>query len=256
MREPQATFIVGAKRCAMLPSWRRMTGTVRTLATVVTAVFTLSFSPAVASAQIRGSAPRTPSAGWWLSGGASAVTVADINDGASKTKWVFGSDPLVQYRATLEKASDEFTTLGVAVGYGLVDVSLLPLTATANPELPAACQTSCAARTEMWTVMGQFRSGGGPKFHTLFEASGGGTSFRNFKTRDDGLPIAGITNNIDLTGTLGAGFGYPLSPGMVLTLVQDFGIGFHSSADLPDGTGRTWRVRNTRAALRIKFGGR
>jgi hypothetical protein len=38
--------------------------------------------------------------------------------------------------------------------------------------------------------------------------------------------------------------------------VQDYGIGFHTKTDLPDGVGRSWRVRNTRASLRMHFGGR
>ena len=57
-------------------------------------------------------------------------------------------------------------------------------------------------------------------------------------------------------GTLGAGFAYSRSNTMVVSLVQDFGIGFHDKTGLPEGAGRTWRMRNTRASLRLKFGGR
>ena len=212
--------------------------------------------PACVRAQIRGTVSKGPSYGWWLSGGASAVTIADITDGVSKSKWQFGSDPIIQYRATLEKALNEFTTLGLSGGYGLADVTLSPITAGATTPLPSMCQVSCRATTELWTGMAQFRSGGGTGFHTLFEASGGGTTFRKFTTVDSAMAIPGITNSFDLSGTLGAGFGYPLSRGMVIALVQDFGIGYHAKTDLPAGTGRTWKVRNTRAALRVKFGGR
>ena len=104
--------------------------------------------------------------------------------------------------------------------------------------------------------MAQFRSGGGTGFHTLFEASGGATGFRNFASKADGIAIPGIKSTFDVSGTLGAGFAYPLSRRMVLSLVQDFGMGLHAKTDLPEGTGRSWRVRNTRAALRLKFGGR
>ncbi|HYW31769.1 MAG TPA: hypothetical protein VE869_09705, partial [Gemmatimonas sp.] len=103
------------------------------------------------------------------------------------------------------------------------------------------------------SAMLQFRSGGGPGFHTFFEGNGGLTSFRNMRTRSDATAIGKPSGGMDLSGTLGAGFGYTLKPGFVITVVQDFGIGFHSKADLPDGAGRSWRIRTTRAALRYAF---
>lgn len=247
MREPQATSTLATRQHT--PNFAR-----RRLASL--ALVVLAICPAALPAQIRGAPPSAPSTGWWISGGASAVVLTDITDGASQTRWRFGSDPLWQYRASLEKALDEFTTLGVSAGYGQVPLVLAPITADSNVVLPAACLTSCAATTDLWTAMAQFRSGGGPGFHTLFEASGGGTIFRNFATRDSAIAIPGIARSFDLSGTLGAGFAYTLSNTMVVALVQDFGIGFHAKTNLPEGTGRTWRVRNTRASLRLKFGGR
>ncbi len=251
MREPQAASIRGALRHVLALSPRRVA--TMCLATMLAVSM---ITPACARAQIRRPVDIGPNFGWWLSAGAGAAIVTDITDGASQSTWRFGSDPLLQYRATLEKALDEFTTLGVAAGYGVVNVALSNIASGTNTTLPAACQVSCLATTEMWTGMAQFRSGGGSGFHTLFEASGGGTAFRSFKTRSDALAIPGIKSSFDLSGTLGAGFGYPLSRSMVLSLVQDFGIGFHTKTGLPQGTSRTWRVRNTRAALRLKFGGR
>jgi len=213
-------------------------------------------APDTADAQIRGQPTASaPSMGWWVSGGASAVRISDINDGVSRTKWDFGTDPIWQYRATIEKVLDEATTFGLVGGYAPVNVRLSSIGTGVSPALPAGCDTSCAGTAEMWTGMLQFRSGGGTGFHTLFEASGGATSFRKF-TSASGAPLVGIKNSIDLSGTLGAGFAYPLSQSMVIAVVQDIGLGYHSKADLPDGVSRTWRVRNTRASLRIKFGGR
>jgi hypothetical protein len=247
MREPQATSTLGALHQAL-------TAPRRPLAAAVLVV--LAFLPGGLQAQIRGAPQLAPSTGWWISGGASALVLTDITDGASQTRWRFGSDPLWQYRASLEKALDDFTTLGVSAGYGRVPLTLSPITPDSNAVLPAVCLTSCAATTELWTAMAQFRSGGGPGFHTLFEASGGGTIFRNFVTRDSAIAIPGIARSLDLSGTLGAGFAYTLSNTMVVAVVQDFGIGFHAKTGLPEGTARTWRVRNTRASLRLKFGGR
>jgi len=247
MREPQATSTLGALCHALTARRHRLLGAALSACLV---------GPTAVHAQIRGGPPSSPDVGWWISGGASAVVLTDIVDGVSRSRWRFGSDPLWQYRATLEKALDDFTTIGVSAGYGEVPLTLSPMTSDSSPALPSRCQVTCAATTELWTAMAQFRSGGGPGFHTLFEASGGGTVFRNFKTADDAIVIPGIARSFDLSGTLGAGFAYALSNAMVLSLVQDFGIGFHAKTGLPQGTARTWRVRNTRAAVRLKFGGR
>ncbi len=252
MREPQAAWIVETHAFNACVRGLRKRGIRVVLATVFACAVAV---PTVATAQIRNRS-FSPDYGWWISGGASGVVMNDITDGASQSKWVFGGDPLWQYRASFEKAIDEFTSIGVVAGYGKVGVTVQSIAAAANAKLPAACQISCAATTEMWSGLAQFRTGGGEGFHTLFEIDGGVTTFRRFTTTADKTPITGITNTLDLTGTLGPGFGYSLSRSMAITLVQDFGIGFHSKTDLPSGTGRTWHVRNTRAAIRIKFGGR
>jgi hypothetical protein len=107
--------------------------------------------------------------------------------------------------------------------------------------------------------MGQFRSGGSGGFHTLFEAAGGVTGFRDMRVRADSAGVAGVPlgptkGQYDLSGTLGAGFGYGLSSSLHIALVQEFGMGWHAKSDLPDGVGRTWRARTTRASLRLGFG--
>lgn len=207
------------------------------------------------AAQIRGRPVQSPRYGWWFSGGAAATVLNTIADGATQSRWEFGSDPLWQMRATLEKGVDEFTTIGAAMSYGRVDVAVRPLV----DGMPVGglgstvCPAGCAAETDLWTAMGQFRSGGGPGFHTLFEAQGGATAFRNLRTKDTREAIGSKSMQTDLSGSLGAGFGYTLSPGFVITLVQDFGIGWHTKTDLPEGTGRSWRVRTTRASLRFRL---
>lgn len=208
-----------------------------------------------AGAQIRGRPVSNPDAAWWFSGGAQAAVMNDINDGASGSIWKFGSDPLLQLRGSLERALDDATTIGVSAAYGKVDLQVVPFVitndGTVSVGLPASCAQQCSAEAEMWSAMAQFRSGGGDRFHTFFEANGGVTGFRNMRTRSDRAPIGKAS--MDLSGTVGGGFGYTLSNGFAITVVQDFGIGFHSKAGLPEGTSRSWRVRNTRAALRFRF---
>lgn len=214
------------------------------------------------AAQIRGGRrpmAQQPDHGWWFSGGANAVTLNDIADGRTNTRWKFGADPLWQFRATLEKALDEGSTLGIAAGYGVVDVTLEPLVVV--PSLPGAvsrvCASGCEAQTELYTLTGQFRSGGGQRgFHTIFVLAGGANAFRNFTVRATGDSVPGLTKlQTDLGGTLGGGFAYALSRGLVVELIQDFGIGWHSKENLADGQGRTYRSRSTRAGLRFQFGG-
>jgi hypothetical protein len=101
--------------------------------------------------------------------------------------------------------------------------------------------------------MAQFRSGGGDGFHTFFEGQGGVNAFRNLRTKDTRQPIPGKDLQLDLAGSLGFGFGYTLSPGLVISLVQDFGMGWHAKDNLPEGTSRTYRTRATRASLRFKL---
>ena len=249
MSEPQARTPVGTRwrtLCAPLPN-------------TIAIVLALAVFGAPAAAQIRGRAPTQRSASSWVfSGGVGATTLTDINDGASRSVWKFGSDPLWQFRGSLERGLDEFSTIGVAASFGRVDVTVSPLvgaptTTTATP-LPVACAVSCSAQAQLWSLMGQFRSGGGTGFHTTFEVTGGATGFRDMRTRDSlALSIGKPSGAIDLSGALGAGFAYPLTRGMVIALVQEFGIGMHSKTDLPNGVNRTWRNRTTRASLRFQF---
>lgn len=265
MRESQPA---ADQRAALHPALRSLVprGGGRRLAhTLGAAAIATILGATTLSAQIRGRpAARPPDAGWWFSGGAAALVLNDISDGATRSSWKFGSDPLWQMRGTLEKALDEATTIGISAGYGVVDLRLSPLAypadkPPASPVLPAQCIAGCDAQTQLWTLMGQFRSGGSGGFHTLFEAAGGMTAFRDMRVRSDSSAVAGAAlgpkkGQYDISGTLGAGFGYGLSSNLHIALVQEFGIGWHAKTDLPDGIGRTWRVRTTRASLRFGFG--
>lgn len=265
MSEPQARSTLGTRWRtfgAALPTLHARHALSRVSSTagrLVGALFAAAICATALDAQIRGRAPQSGgNSRWWFSGGAAATTsLTDINDGASGAVWRFGSDPLWQMRGSLERSSDDFTTLGLTAAYGRVDLLVTPLPGMVSAPaiaLPASCVTSCAAQVQMWSLMGQFRSGGGTGFHTLFEATGGVTGFRDMRTSDSlSLAIGKPSGTMDLSGAIGAGFGYPISNGLVIALVQDFGMGFHSKADLPSGTSRTWRIRTTRASLRFSF---
>ncbi len=258
MSEPQARSTLGTR-------WRTLGAPLppvaarRAFRTLAFLSLLVPLAPSVAVAQIRGRAPQTVSTGrWWFSGGAAAPVLSTINDGPSRSLWRFGNDPLWQLRGTIERATDAYTSIGLAAAYGLVDLTVAPLpgafSAPPQSALPTECAVSCDANVQLWSLMGQFRTGGGTGFHTLFEATGGVTGFRNMRTRDSlATPIGKPVGGMDVSGALGPGFGYTLSNGFVIAVVQDFGIGWHTKTDLPSGTGRTWRVRTTRASLRFAF---
>ncbi len=212
-------------------------------------------APGSLSAQIRGRAPvQSGDTRWTITGGVSAAILSDVNDGATGGTWKFGSDPVALYRGSIEKSLDEATTIGIAVAYGKADFTLTPFVSAGSPTTPVApCVTGCESQTDIYQAMAQFRSGGGEGFHTFFEANGGVTSFRDPRSKVGQTPLGTKSNSLDLSGTLGGGFGYTLSQKLTVQLVQDFGIGFHSKENLPSGTGRSWRIRNTRVALRVSF---
>jgi hypothetical protein len=251
MREPQPTSILGAVGRVLNPAWHRI---VKLL--TVTALTASVLCPVRAHAQLRGqAAPKGPSYGWWLSGGGAAMTIRDVSDGKSQSVWSFGTDATWMSRASIEKAIDEVTSIGLVGAYGAGSLLLRPMVPGDSSGLPAACQVECPASAKVWTGMLQFRSGGGEGFHTFIEADGGATAFREFKTKSDGLPVTALKNTVDLTGTFGLGFGYSFSRGTVITVVQDAGIGMHSKDGLPANTSRYWKTRTLRASLRMKFGG-
>ena len=224
-------------------------------------VCTTATAPAL-GAQLRGRTVGQRGAGVWVSAGGGSLAVTSINDGATQSRWLFSTDPLWQLRGTIEKGIDAVTTIGVAASVGRADLIVERLAPTppgtalvATTPVPSTCRVSCAARADLWSLMGQFRSGGGGGFHTTFEAAGGVLGVRNMRTRDSAsVAIGKPTGTVDLTGVLGLGFALPLSRHFVLTLVQDFGLVVHSKTNLPDGSSRYARTRTTRAAIRIGLG--
>lgn len=193
----------------------------------------------------------------WLAGGAAAMTITDINDGKTGAVWRFGGDPLLQLRGSIERSGADGSSVGLVVGYATADLSLIPLSGRAElvpVDRPASCVAGCLATTELWSLLGQIRTGTrATGFHSFFEAQGGVTGFRGLRTRATKEPIGAQRMRMDLTGTIGAGFGYALSRDMHLALVQDYGIGWRDRSGLPEGSSRSWRIRTTRASLRLAF---
>ncbi len=218
-----------------------------------------------AEAQLRGGGPvrQTGTSGWWVSGGATAASLGPVRDGPSATAWEFGGDPRWQTRATIEKAVGASTSFGVALSHSKVDFRLTPLEGATAPEpLPdepasvAACRTveGCGGQMELLGAHLMLRGGGSREgLYQVVEVLAGTNVFRNLVAREDGASLQ-IDNTMDLNGSIGYGLGYALTNTLHITFVQDFGIAWHRGDMLPEGTGRTYRTRNSRVSLRYGLG--
>ena len=213
---------------------------------------------------MRGGARRQTygTSGWWLSGGATVLGLGPVPDGVSGSQWDFSGDPRWTVRGTLEKAIQPTTTLGIGLNYGTVDLRYQPLPGAPAPvpdpeqsEAVTACRTAgCGAQLDFGGLHAVLRGGGAAEgVYQIVEATGGVNAFRNVRTREDGTALpAGTT--LDLTAGIGYGIGFALDRDLHIAFVQDWGIAWRARDGIPEGTGRTYRVRNSRLTLRYGLG--
>jgi hypothetical protein len=219
-----------------------------------------------ACAQVRGGGgARRPAYGsnaWWVSGGATLLGLGPVPDGVSGSQWDFSGDPRWTVRGTIEKTIQPTTTFGIGVNHGTVDLRYQPLPGappvTPDPEAGeelARCRTAgCAAQLDFGGVQAVLRGGGADEgLYQIVEVTGGVNAFRNVRSRTDDTPLPAGTI-LDLTAGLGYGLGFALSRDLHLAFVQDWGIAWRTRDGLPDGTGRTYRTRNSRVTLRYGLG--
>lgn len=193
---------------------------------------------------------------WWFSGGGAAFQLSEIVDGRSNSTWSFGNDPLWQFQGSIERAMQDNIAIGVNVAHGNVDLRVIPRF-TEDPSTPEECPHLCPSTMDLWSVMATFRAGIPRRgFGSTLQGGLGVTGFRNLRTRDTQAPITGFESSWDFTAMLGAGLHYGFSNDFHVTLAQEFGIGFHSKENLPDGASSSFRPRSTRFGLRYGFGAR
>lgn len=222
--------------------------------------------PSAVEAQIRGGGNSRPRAsgvsGYWVSAGAAAAGLGPVKDGPSGSEWDFGGDPRWVLRGTIEKAMGATTTLGVAASFGNVDFGYGALDG-APPFDPMPGDTSsvtrcrvagCTGQLDLWGLQAMLRGGGSNDgLYQVVEATAGVNSFRNLTVKSDGAALP-IENTIDYNASLGYGIGFAFSSDFHVAFVQDFGIAWHRGEMLPEGTGRTYRTRNSRVTLRYGLG--
>jgi len=112
--------------------------------------------------------PRNGEPAYWLSGGAGAMNGQGVQDGSSSSTWDFGGKTSWQYRATIEKAIQNQSTIGVVATYVKV-----PFTYSTSSVGASSC-SRCAAHLDMVGLQGQFHAGGGVGFHHQRLAGGFG----------------------------------------------------------------------------------
>jgi len=180
-----------------------------------------------------------------------------VFDGNTSSEWDFGNRTNWQYRASLEKAIQNQSSIGIVGTYVRVPFTYRSINTavvfTPGPGTGATCSV-CEAHLDMESLAATFHAGGGMGFHQVLEVSAGATAYRNLKRDSDGAALAPAKGNIDGSFLFGYGFGYGLSEDTEVVLVQDYGLVMHESKNLPTGTSNTNTVRSLRIGLRFGFG--
>lgn len=207
----------------------------------------LLFIAAPVDAQIARRAPRTAEPSVWLGLGAGIFNGNGINDGRTGSRWDFGQGTSWQYRASLEKAIQNQTAVGLTATYANI-----PITYSSTTVSPVSC-LQCDASLDMVSLSLSFHAGGGTGFHQVLEGAAGATHFRNLK-RDGGGELAPVEGNTDFSLTFGYGFGYSFNPAAKVYLVQDYGLVLHERDGLSNSDSNTLTTRQTRVGFRFGAG--
>jgi hypothetical protein len=201
-------------------------------------VSTLVLAAETAEAQIIGreqSFSRGPIG--WVSLGIGYLQQGGFNDPQTGDGWDFGGAP--QWRATVEFPVGNGATFGVA-----------GTTARVPLVFDGGSCSRCDADANVSQVMGLFRIGGGSGFHQVIDLQAGVTMFSNFRESDTGTRLGTGQMSQAFSAGIGYGFGYPLSPRMHLTFVQDWGLVFLKRQE---GTSQT-TAQQTSTRIGIRFG--
>ena len=174
------------------------------------------------------------------------LDVGSIADERSGSDWIFGQG--VEWRFTLDYAIQNQSGVGVTVVYATAPLDYIP-PSSGN----ATCPFGCEATAEIWSVMGGFHAGGGQGVHQVLEIDAGATHFGRFRTDDGDQEIDVGDQRWDLSVSIGYGLGIGLSDRLSITLVQDYGLIFHS--DRSSGSeSRYAQKRTTRLGVRYGMG--
>lgn len=167
-----------------------------------------------------------------------------VDDGSTGSSWDFGSGP--QYRATLEYALGNESTLGVAGTYART-----PLRYSDNGTTSGGCG-DCDADATVQSLMALFHLGGRPGFHQVIELGAGIKQYRDFQARTTKVTLP-PSNDTDFAFAVAYGFGYGLGGTTALQLVQEYASAIHQREGLPGNARSNSQQYVTRLGLRFGF---
>lgn len=189
----------------------------------------------------------------WVSAGVAAFSADGINDGTTGSAWDF-SGTNAQYRASIEKAIQNQTSVGITVGY--ID---MPFTYYGPSTVIGSGANSCSkcdAHMKLYSAALSLHVGGGLGFHQVLEATAGVNHYRDFKRDADGVALAPLDGNTDPAFSFGYGFGYNFSKSQEVFAIQDYGLALHERDGLPNSQSNTLTIRTTRIGYRMGLGAR
>jgi hypothetical protein len=191
----------------------------------------------------------------WVSAGIAAFSADGINDGSTGSAWDFAGTN-AQYRASIEKAIQNQTSVGITLGY--ID---MPFTYYGGALVggdavgPNSC-AQCDAHMKIYSLGLSLHVGGGLGFHQVLEASAGVNHYRDFKRDADGGALEPLDGNTDPAFSFGYGFGYNFSKSQEIFAIQDYGLALHERTGLQNNQSNTLTTRTTRIGYRMGFGAR
>ena len=189
----------------------------------------------------------------WVSAGVAAFSADRINDGSTGSAWDFAGTN-VQYRASIEKAIQNQTSVGITVGYIDMPFTYYGSTGVAAPGGSTCSQ--CDAHMKIYSAALSLHVGGGLGFHQVLEATAGVNHYRDFTRDSDGAALIPRDGNTDPALTFGYGFGFNFSQSQEVYVIQDYGIAFHERTGLANSQSNTLTMRTTRIGYRMGFGKR
>ncbi len=178
----------------------------------------------------------------WVSLGAAFQQAWSVTDGATRSRWEFGS--ATPYEASLEKAVSGGASFGVRGSTAKVPLRYVG---------PAVTTEADANVSQLFATL---HVANGRAFHTVLELSAGTTLYSNFRARSDGAKLGPAQPDTDFSFAFGYGFGYAFSPAFSIDVVQGVTTALHQKTGLSAGDDSSVRIQGTRIVGRIGLGGR
>jgi hypothetical protein len=180
---------------------------------------------------------REPSA--WISGGMELEQSWTVTDGATGSRWEFGSS--TPYVASIEKAITSGVSIGVRGTTGKVPLRYVG---------PSATYESDARVSQLFGIV---HATSGSSFHSVLELSAGATIYNDFRARTTDTPLPPLATDPDFAFAFAYGFGYAISPKFSVDVVQDMTTTLHQKTGLSAGDDSSARIQSTRIVARLGF---